>query len=331
MSINASTYISAVAVIQNDAAVLDAFIAELDKTMRANYLHYEILLVNNGSNDQSHELATKALKNHACIRYTRLTRRVSEEVALSAALDLAIGDVVVNLRPGVDPVDQVPLFVQKVLSTGGIVFGLNKNYSENGGLYSTGKRVFFSLTRRLLDFPVPHPKATLFMAMSRAVLNAIVNIKESAKFVRLFGAMVGYSIDYIEYSPKMASPSRVKSFSQGVSEGLQILTTNTTRPLRYAAYVGLLASLANLVYVFYVVIVNLIKSDVQPGWTTTSLQSSIMFTILFFLLTVIAQYIDRLVAETRNRPNYVIAEEKISTIMILDQERRNIVYESDNQ
>jgi hypothetical protein len=77
-----------------------------------------------------------------------------------------------------------------------------------------------------------------------------------------------------------------------------------------------------------VLAIALFKEHVAEGWITTSLQHAVMFLFLFLILSVLCEYVGRVLAETRERPLYFVAEERASAVMIRDEERRNVVSES---
>jgi hypothetical protein len=109
-----------------------------------------------------------------------------------------------------------------------------------------------------------------------------------------------------------------------VLKAFDMLSSYSSHPLRVLTYFGILAGLLNLVYAVYVVIVNLYSSDVAKGWTTLSLQSSIMFFILCIILAMLSEYIGKLLVDSRGEPPYHIMDELSSTISLADETRRNV-------
>ena len=93
----------------------------------------------------------------------------------------------------------------------------------------------------------------------------------------------------------------------------------------------MLASSINLLYASYVVAIFFFKERVAEGWTTLSLQSALMFFFVFLIMIVISEYIGHILVETLNRPLYYVLEEKNSSVLVVDEDRRNIVKESNEQ
>ena len=81
-------------------------------------------------------------------------------------------------------------------------------------------------------------------------------------------------------------------------------------------------------YLAYIAFVYCLKTHVAEGWTTTSLEISIMFFFLFLILSVLCEYVGRLLEEVQDRPLYFIAQEKNSSVLLEHQIKKNIVHVS---
>jgi len=172
-------------------------------------------------------------------------------------------------------------------------------------------------------------RATLFLAMTRQAMNAVGQIKDKARAVRLFESYVGLPHGFVEYTPADRRPEpRLQKLSQGIERAVSLIVTNSTQPLRLMSVLAVFLSLANIAYVGYIVSIYLFKARTAEGWTTLSLQHAVMFTFLFGIMAVLCEYVGRLLSETRDRPLYFVAEERASSVMIRDEDRRNVVGES---
>ncbi|MFN6943712.1 MAG: glycosyltransferase [Cytophagaceae bacterium] len=328
MAKKSNHYISVVVPLYNDSDIIEDYIQEVNKIIQDNYIHYEIILVDNGSTDNTRIVINSLLKTYPCIKYTRLSRYFGTEIAISAGLDGAIGDFIIINRPDSDPVELIPVFVDKLINSNGIVFGLEQNKVADTFFYKLGRKFFYKTTSWFFNFDLPPANTTLFCGLSRQALNAILSIKDKTKYLRIFGAFIGFNMDLVPYCGiNRRKLQREKGFWESVRNAVDIYVMNTSKPLRYASYLGLFASVINLLYIGYIFIINLIKNNVAEGWTTLSLQNSVMFFILFIILSVISEYMDRVLMETKERPSYYIAEEKTSSVMVLEEQRRNIISE----
>jgi dolichol-phosphate mannosyltransferase len=324
----ASYFVSVVVPLANDGDILAAFVDGLTRVLSEGWQNYEIVLVDDGSRDNTREVVTGLLGRHECLRYMRLSKHFGPEVAILAGTDGVIGDVVVVLQPESDPPSELPRFVEAARATGGIVFGVRSRRLRQGALYHMARNLFVRSTANMLELELPD-EASLYMAFTRQALNAVSQIKDKARALRVFGTVVGFPRQFITYDPvPCRTPLRRKSVREGFERGVAMVVTNSTRPLRYVALLGMGASGLSFLYLFYVLAVALFKKHVAEGWITLSVTMAGMFFVLFMILAVIAEYIGRLLEESRDRPLYFVAEERTSSVLIPDATRRNVVLES---
>lgn len=321
-------FVSVVAPLRNDADIAGPFVEEVVRLLKEAYQNYELVLVDDGSTDGTAELVTHLLARLECVRCLHLSRMFGDEIAILAGLDAVIGDVVVVIQPESDPPALIPKFVAEARRWNGIIYGVRTTKSTDPWLYLRGRAAFGGLLRRMLDIDLPS-NATLFMALTRQTLNAVIQIKDKSHALRLFGTLVGFPHHYVEYAPTLrrARP-RPRHVRDGIDRAIGLIVTNSTKPLRWVATMCVIASIVNLVYVAYVFVVAIFKEHVAEGWITTSLTHSFMFFFLFMILSVLSEYIARVLIETRDRPPYFIADEQSSSVMLPGEERRNVVSES---
>jgi hypothetical protein len=170
--------------------------------------------------------------------------------------------------------------------------------------------------------------STQFRVLSRQAVNAITQVRDQYRYIRLISNFIGYSQIEYSYEPiNRSGKTRRRGFWQSVNMAADIVIANSAHPLRVVSVLGLIAGLLNLLYITYVVLIFLFKSQVAEGWTTTNFQSALMFFFIFVILTVLSEYVGRILNETRRRPLYYIFEEKNSSVMLADAERKNVVEE----
>ena len=321
-------FISVVAPLHNDSAIVDAFITEVMAVLRESYTNYELILVDDGSVDDTAAKVTVLLNQHDCIRLIRLSRKFGTEIAIAAGLDSAIGDFVVIMLPESDPPQLITEIVQKARGGYGVVFGVRKDRSGEPLLMRAGASLFYWSANRLFKLALPK-NAAPFRVMSRQAVNAVTQMKDKYRYLRVLTSYVGYSSRSFFYEPinRYGKP-RTKGFFEAVNLAIGIIVTNSTHPLRFVSWLGLLAATLNVLYVGYIVVIYLFKKDVAPGWTTLSLQTAGMFFFVFLLLTILSEYIGRILEESKERPLYYVLEERNSSVLLADQERRNVVRES---
>lgn len=319
------TLVSVVAVVQNDGPVLCAFVAEVSEVLRVHWVNYEIVLVDDDSTDDTVAMVERLLNRYPCIRLIRLTRRFGTEVAITAGLDAAIGDYVVVMRPQSDPPGEIPAMVRAAEAEGhAVVLGISDRRSTQGWVFAAGRRAFFLLMRRVLH-NAPPVNATGFCALARPAVNAITRIKSRDRHLGFLSCAVCHAVTEHPYHQidRLHKPS-VRPVREAVDEAIALLVANSFVPLRLVSYLGVFAGAMNLLYVGYVLLVNLFKRQVAEGWTTLSLQISLMFLFLCLNIMIVSEYIAHIMQESQDRPLYHVLEERCSTVPLAEPERRNV-------
>jgi polyisoprenyl-phosphate glycosyltransferase len=325
---NLHTVISIVVPLENDSAILRDFLRDLSVTMASAFRFYEIILVDDGSTDATRNAIEPLLKEMQQIRYLRLSRSFGRDAALSAGIESAIGDYVVTLDPGCDPVEMIPALVERCQITGGIVHAVADNPRSRAGLRELFGNCFRSYCNRRLGVELKRGAEDL-RVMSRQAVNALLQVREQSRYLRVLTLTLGYHHEFLPYQRiERGTLASRGSFVQELATAIDLLAANTRHPLRVVTAAGLFGAILNLFYAFYVMAIYFVKSDVASGWTTLSLQQSGMFFFICLILAVMSEYIGTILGEVRSRPLYFIAQESNSSVLLEDTVQSSIVKES---
>jgi dolichol-phosphate mannosyltransferase len=328
MPLVSNLFVSVVCRLHNQAGLVEALVSDVTRVLREHYENYELVLVDDGSIDDTSARIKELLRSTDCVRLLRLSRNFGLDVALTAGLESAIGDYVVTLSAESDPPALIPELIDLARRENAAVYGVAKGPRARGALYRAGARIFHWVARRLLELPL-QPNATHFRVLSRQAVNAIVEIKDNYRYLRALTPYIGYATRTFAYAEisRSGAPSTT-GLLEAVDTAIAVVVSNSTRPLRFVSWLALFASGLNATYVGYVFLINLFRRDVAAGWTTLSLQNAGMFFLLFVILAVVAEYVGRILNETRQRPLYYIAEEANSSVLIAGRDRRNVATDS---
>lgn len=327
MSKNSHLVISVLVPLHDDASILPSLLAELSEVMELHYTYYELLLIDDGSTDDTPQILDELLARFSRIRCLTLSRRFGKEVATSAGLETAIGDFVVVLSPRTDPVDIIPGLVEKC-RTSGILCGVSSQPKHRGLFAAQSSRFFHAYCRRFLGFDYKED-TTDFRVFSRQAVNAITRIKDRRRFLRVMAATLGFNQEFFSYELIERKPGATREgWLEHLNNALEIAISNSRHPLRLVSRLGLLMSLLNFGYVFYIAGVWLFKRRVAEGWTTASLQQTTMFFFVFLILAILCEYVGRILEETQNRPLYFVSHEKTSGTLLETSVTTNILNEA---
>jgi polyisoprenyl-phosphate glycosyltransferase len=317
-------FVSVATVIETVNEPIKAFFVASVTLLKDHYANYELVIIANGLPDNQVESLTSLLQQYPCIRIIRLSRQYNQEVATFAALESAIGDYIVVASPATDPPVVIGKLVEKLLAKNDIVFGVSKRPPPYPLVSQLGRRWFFWYSDRFLQIDIP-VNTTYLMAMNRRAVNALTQIKGHHRHIRHISAQVGFKSTTLEYQPSFSSGPGRRDLITSISLAFDIAVSYSRHPLRLMSKISLVVSGLNLLFAIYTILIYLIRvGHVAEGWTTLSLEMSVMFFFVFLMLAVLAEYIGQIREEMRDQPPYHIMEELTSNVLIADETRRNV-------
>src|SRR5262245_33093838 len=136
-------FASVVAPLHDDADIVEGFVRDVLAVLEEHYANYELVLIDDGSTDDTAARVDALLERERCIRLVRLSRSFGRDVAISAGLDTVIGDFVVVLVPESDPPALIPEFIERCRRGAGIVYGIRARRPAEPLYLSIGTRVFY--------------------------------------------------------------------------------------------------------------------------------------------------------------------------------------------
>lgn len=317
--------ISLVLITQNDSDIIYDILQNINETLSKNYPNYEILVIDNYSSDNTVEKIRKINQKIPYIRIIRLSKLYSTELALTAGLDNCIGDYAVLFNIYTDPPDIIPTLIDKMLSSYDIVIArYNEDFVSRDFLSS-----FFLFLVRKLSSHEFYYDSNYLIGLNRKTINSITRIRRKSRNFSYINSLIGYKKTITEYKPLKNNLSKLKTenFFELSWRVIDIIISNSYRPMRILIALGMLISLLFLIYVFIIAIltITLNKSFAPKGWISISAVLGIMFFLLFSLLTLISEYIIRVLAESRNEPLYFITEELDKSVISVNRDKLNVI------
>lgn len=303
---NKSVFISLIVPIFNEEAGLEVFLPELYETLNKLSNRFEIILVDDGSLDQS-IYKIKLLQKNYPIKLLGLSRNFGKEIALTAGLDHARGDVAILMDADFQhPLSVLSEFLNHWANGYDMVYGARKSRQTETYLKRNAARIFYWVMEKITNMDIPN-NAGDFRLLDRKIIDALNRLPERTRFMKGLYAWVGYQKIGVPFEV----PNRTKgSSSWGIKNLTELAITGITSfsnvPLRIWSLIGLIISMIALIYAIYIVTVTLIYGADLPGFP--SLIVAIMFLGGIQLLSVgiLGEYIARIFTEVKQRPIYLI-------------------------
>ncbi|EGU32219.1 glycosyl transferase family protein [Vibrio sp. N418] len=322
--IKSDTFVSVVLIVENQTEKLIGYIDKLSPYLEHYLNDYEIVIIDQNSKDGLEQELPKCLVTHQSIRHIRLSQEESNDVALAAGLENAIGDFVINLNIESDDVEVVlPLMECALLGNDIIVCTSNKVTSY---FYKKIKIISTGLLKSI-GYTLPNDSTGTF-CFSRRAVNAITESSRYYCKLQMRIANIGYSLHPFNAN-KYTHPNKRKNITRGITETLHHMVFNSTKPLRWMSFLGIMGSILAIVFSTYSLLIHLINDTVASGWTTTILFMSMLFAILFTMLSFFGEYLARLLNDRSEHKDYNVVYEKNSSVM-LNEDRSNVLFTSVN-
>ncbi len=270
-------------------------------------LPYELIIVNDGSSDQTLNKLLEHQKTSPQLSIIDLSRNFGKEAALTCGLAHATGDAVINLDADLqDSPELILTMIQKWQEGYEMVTVVRQDRKEDTLMHRLFVTLFYRFINKMSEVKIP-PNVRDYRLMSRACLNAYLELKERTRFNKGLFAWIGFR-EYQILQPlnERAVGSSKWSFKKLFKFAIDGITSFGSTPLRIWSYIGLTTALFAFIYGIYITIKTLIFGNPTPGYT------SMLAVILFFsglnMLSVgiMGEYIARIFIETKARPLYVI-------------------------
>lgn len=292
----------------NEARNLERVVPQLLATLGALSTQIELIVVDDGSRDDTQQVMQTLCATHQEVVYLLLSRNFGKEPALTAGLDTARGDLVVLMdADGQHPAALLPEMLQKWRQGADVVYAVRKTRDDQSRLQANLTGLFYKLVNFGNRVQIP-ANAGDFRLMDRKVVEALKRLPERNRFMKGLYAWVGFNATAIDYQP-LARADGKSSF--GLRGALSLALTGmlafSIAPLRALALLGLVLSALALGYGAWVVGEYFLAGIVVPGYATIVVGLMFFSGIQLLSIGVLAEYVGRIYEEVKQRPAYLVS------------------------
>lgn len=295
----------------NEQDNLRDFIDALIPAVQALTSDFEVIIVNDGSRDATHDVAMQLVTQGLPVRYLALSRNFGKEAALSAGIDHARGNAVLLIDADFQhPLEMLP--EMHALWQGGyeMIYGVIADRGAESGAKRLGTNLFYTLMNSGNGVKVP-PNAGDFRWMDRKVVDALRALPERNRFMKGLYAWVGFKTAALPFVPKDRAAGQ-SSFNLKRLGALALLglTSFTTLPLRVWSVIGGAVALLALAYGLWITLDTLLFGADLAGWPTLAAGIMLFSGVQLMSIGILGEYIGRIYDEVKQRPTYLIARDE---------------------
>ena len=270
----------------------------------------ELILVNDGSRDNSLQMMRELHQQDRRVCYLSLARNFGHQVAVTAGLNFIRGQVVVILDADLqDPPELIPEMVEKWRQGYQVVYAQRIQRRQEGWFKRFTAYVFYRLLKRLADIDIPTDTGD-FCLMDRQVVEVLNAMPERNRYIRGLRSWIGFRQTAIRFEREPRFAGEVKyTFRKSFALAINGLVSFSKVPLRISTYVGLLSAAIAL----FMALLVLYWRFLEPNSPVTGLTTIIV--AIFFLgavqlvsIGILGEYIGRIYEEVKGRPLYTLGE-----------------------
>jgi glycosyltransferase involved in cell wall biosynthesis len=301
-----SVFISCVVPVYNEEAVVSDFVVSLQQALRGLTNHFEIIIVDDGSRDHTVEKVQQLPKDYH-VKLLALSRNFGKEIALTAGIEHAQGDVTVLMDADFQhPVEVINDFLKQWAGGYDMVYGVRKNRESESRIKRNFARLFYWIMQKMSSVDIPS-NAGDFRLMDRKITDAIKQFPERTRFMKGLYAWVGYKNIGIPFEVKeRAAGSSSWGFLRLAELAITGIASFSDIPLRVWSMIGFVVSFISLVYAVYIVTVTLMYGADLPGFPTLVVAIMFLGGIQLLSIGILGEYIARIFTEVKQRPKYLL-------------------------
>ena len=277
--------------------------------IESNY-DFELLLMDNNSNDGSAIVAKEELKKFNGSKYIKLSRNFGYQANIKAGYDHCSGDAAVQLdADGEDDPKIISEFLRLWEQGFDVVYGIREKRQENF-ILSYIRNLFYFFLKKFSEIDIPS-KAGDFRIIDRKVINYLKKFDEKNLYLRGLISFIGFKQKGVKYTrnKRVSGQSKISLFRY-FNISLTAITSFTKTPLIIIFIIGLLTFILSLIMLIIYLILYVKGSIIEPGFTTIILIQLLFFGLLMFLIGILSIYLGFILDEVKKRPTYIIDDEK---------------------
>jgi glycosyltransferase involved in cell wall biosynthesis len=303
--------ISVVSPVYKAVDTLDMLVSQLEMALSEfTDNKYEIVLVDDGSPDNSWKKIEELCKKSKKIIGLKLSRNFGQHNAIIAGLDACKGEWIVVMDCDLqDSPSEIKKLYNKIQEGYDVVLA-KRVARQDSYMKRLSSKLFYFVLGFLTDTNLDESVAN-FGIYSRRLVNNILRLKEKTRWLPLNVIWAGFSSAKVEVThSKRFSGDSTYSFRKMLRIAINVILTFSDKPLKLTIKFGLLISFFSLLYGFYLVIHSYYVAIPVEGWLSLIVTVWFLFGVTMIVLGVMGLYIGRILEETKDRPLYII-EEKI--------------------
>lgn len=270
---------------------------------------WEILMVNDGSTDDSMMQIIQMHMRDRRWQYVDLSRNFGKEVAMMAGLDYVTGDCVVIMDADLqDPPELIPEMLRYWQEGYDDVYATRRSRGKESWLRRHLSLSYYSLLQRTTRIPVLQ-NAGDFRLLDRICIDALRSMREVQRYTKGLFTWIGFRKKEITFDRADRAAGQTHwNFWKLLALAIEGITSYTTIPLRISTVVGFITSIGAFIATIYFLLKTWLLGDPVQGFPTLVILILFLGGVILLSLGIMGEYIGRIFNETKGRPAYFVQQ-----------------------
>lgn len=284
---------------------------EINQEMNKINQDYELVLVNDGSPDNTLKVIKDEAKHDEHIKYISFSRNFGKESAIIAGLEHCTGDCIVIMDADLQ---HPPSYIKNLIEE------YNKGYDQvvmkrdrDGEklLRRIPTQIYYKTMNKVMDVKLSDGEGD-FRLISRDVAEAIIHLKEHNRFSKGIFEWVGFKKKTIPFKNVIREEGQ-SSFNMMrlIDYAIDGILNYNNKPLRICFYLGGITMSLSILYILIMLIQIITSGITEPGYFTIIASILFLGSLQLFSLGIVGEYIGRIYSEVKGRPHYIIEDTNI--------------------
>lgn len=306
--------ISIVVPCYNEEKALPFYYNKMKEIMKnMDYIDFEIILVNDGSSDDTLNVIKKIASEDTRIKYITFSRNFGKEAGMYAGFEYSKGDYIGVMDADLqDPPELLETMYNEIKSNNYDCVATRRTTRKGEPpIRSFFARMFYKIINKISKTEMVDG-ARDYRLMTRQMLNAIISMREYNRYSKGLFSFVGFNTKWLEYEniERVAGDTHW-SFWKLFKYALEGITAFSTTPLVLSSIIGVLFFFIAMLIIIFIIVNTLINGNETSGWPSTICIIFMVTGIQLFCIGIIGQYLSKVYLEVKNRPIYIVKESNI--------------------
>jgi glycosyltransferase involved in cell wall biosynthesis len=272
---------------------------------------YEIILVDDSSADNSWQIMKGLKKNDKNMKIIQLMRNFGQHNAIISGFHHVSGKYIITMDDDLqNPPEEIPKVIDKIMGGYDAVIGALE-VKQDKFYKNIGSSFIRYLNTKIFNKP-KSLELSSFRIMTRAVADEIKVLKTPYPYIS--GMMLSITRNIANVTVKHDERkygSSSYNLSKLIKLAFNLIINYSSLPLKFLTFIGTIVSAASFCMGLYFILKKLIVGIPVPGWTTVVFLLSFFNGLLLVILSIMGEYLARIINEVSNKQQFVIREKQL--------------------